>query len=297
MLNFFPALAATVFYSLSAILAARSAQTLGAPFANVARLILGVLFLAVWTFLWGTSIPFEARSWLWVSGIVGIGLGDVALFGALGHIGPRLTVLMTQCLAAPVALLVEFCWLKTPVHLDQLAVSAAILLGVGLALRPDEHLTVSRRNFSIGMLWGLGAAIGQGGGAVLSRQAGKLADFDGGSAAFQRLLAGTLCTLLLYGVAGQLGATDFKLQKPKAPDLRGGALWALGNALCGPVLGIGCFQWALKSAPAAIVLAIVSTSPLLTMVWLWRLEGQVPRRAAIAGGFIAVAGVIALNRM
>ncbi len=293
MPNLFPALLTTVCYSLSAILAARSSKYLGAPFANILRMSLGVLFLAAWTLICGVHIPIEARMWLWLSGVVGIGIGDIALFGSLERIGPRVTILLVQCLSAPVALIVEFLWLRTTINFEQLLCVVAILLGVGLALRPDQHLDLSRRQFTIGILWGISAAIGQGCGAVISRQAGKLAEFDGGTAAFQRLLAGLLSALLLYAIAGRMGMSSLKLQKP--PDLRGGAPWALGNSLVGPVLGIGCFQWALISAPAGIVLAIVSTSPLLAMVWLWRLEGQVPRKAAIVGGFIAVAGVVALH--
>ena len=30
------------------------------------------------------------------------------------------------------------------------------------------------------------------------------------------------------------------------------------NALCGPVLGVACFQWALRSTPAGIVQPIVA---------------------------------------
>jgi drug/metabolite transporter (DMT)-like permease len=294
MYALFPALLTAVCYSLSAILAARASKLLGAPFANLARMGLGVVFLGIWTLLWGVQIPMEARLWLWLSGIIGIGLGDIALFGSLERIGPRLTILLVQCLSAPVALIVEFLWLHTAISVEQLLSIVLILFGVGLALHPDQHLDLSRRAYFLGLMWGVGAAVGQGCGAVISRQAGKLAEFDGGSAALQRLLAGILCALVFYAVAGRLGISSLKLQKP--PNLQGGAAWALGNAFVGPVLGIGCFQWALISAPAGIVLAIVATSPLLAMVWLWKLERQIPRPNAVIGGVSAVLGVIALHK-
>ena len=45
--------------------------------------------------------------------VVGFGLGDWALFEALPRIGSGLTVLLAQCLAAPIAAITEWLWLGT----------------------------------------------------------------------------------------------------------------------------------------------------------------------------------------
>jgi len=67
------------------------------------------------------------------------------------------------------------------------------------------------------------------------------------------------------------------------------------NTLGGPVLGVGCYQWALSTTPSGIVLPIVATLPLVVIPFAWRLEGDRPGGRSIIGGIIAVTGVIALT--
>jgi drug/metabolite transporter (DMT)-like permease len=78
-------------------------------------------------------------------------------------------------------------------------------------------------------------------------------------------------------------------------NLRRGWAFILGNAMAGPVLGVGCYQWALRTMPSGIVLPIVATSPLVTMVLAFWIDGIKPARRAITGGLIAVAGAALLN--
>ena len=69
----------------------------------------------------------------------------------------------------------------------------------------------------------------------------------------------------------------------------------IANGLAGPILGVGCYQWALATTPSGIVLPIAATAPLLSIpIALW-LEGDRPPRRAIVGGILAVAGCIALT--
>src|SRR5580700_712820 len=105
----------TIFFSLSVIFAARSARILGGPTANLARICVATVFLAIWAHTFGQGLHGGGLAWFFVSGVVGFGLGDMALFGALPRIGPRLAILITQCLAAPIAATVEWLWLGTRV--------------------------------------------------------------------------------------------------------------------------------------------------------------------------------------
>jgi drug/metabolite transporter (DMT)-like permease len=68
----------------------------------------------------------------------------------------------------------------------------------------------------------------------------------------------------------------------------------LGNALTGPVLGVTCFQWALRTTPAGIVQPIVAAAPLLTIPLAAAMEGARPRATYYVGAVLAVAGVSGL---
>jgi len=285
----------TVLFSFSVIFAARSARVLGPGTANLSRILVAATFLALWAHTCGAGLHGPALPWFFLSGVIGFGLGDMALFGALPRIGPRLAILLTQCLAAPIAGFTEWAWLGTTLHPSDILCAAVILGGVAVALAPDRSLSVPPRTFWIGVLFGVGSAAGQGIGAVLSRKANGVAEaahfaIDGGSAAYQRILGGVLMTALAFFLIKPMRpAAD------KAPEWRRGWWLVLGNALAGPTLGVACYQWALKTMPSGIVLPIVATSPLVTLVLARWINQERPTRRAILGGLIAVAGAVALK--
>src|SRR4029453_12397823 len=102
--------------------------------ANIARLALAAFLLGLWAHGFGGGLGGAGLPWFFLSGIVGFALGDTALFGALQPIGPRLTILLTQCLAAPIATSVEWAWLGTKLKPIELIFSTVI--SPGAALRP-----------------------------------------------------------------------------------------------------------------------------------------------------------------
>ncbi len=283
----------TILFSLSVIFASRSARLLGGTRANLSRIAIATAFLAVWAHGFGAGLRGPAMPWFFFGGCVGFGLGDMALFAALPRIGPRLAILITQCLAAPLAAIVEWAWLGTTLTTAELWCAVVILAGVAVALAPDRGVKIERRVFWIGVLAGVGSAMGQGLGAVISRKAievAALAHFpiDGGSAAYQRITGGLLVTLIAFFF--------LRMQKPATPpQWRAAAPWTLANSLAGPALGVGCFQWALSTTPSGVVLPIVATSPVVTIILAWFIDGTRPTRRAVTGGLIAVAGAVALR--
>src|SRR5437762_12433093 len=111
------------------------------------------------------------------------------------RIGSRLTMLMMQCLAAPFAAVVEWLWLGTTLSSAQIAWASVVLAGVAIAVAPSDHVDLDRKHLVPGILFGVFAGFGQGGGAVLSRKAYQVAiaagqHIDGGTAAYQRILGG-----------------------------------------------------------------------------------------------------------
>lgn len=296
-----PAFLTTFFFGLSVIFAARSAKQIGGANANFGRMVVATILLATYGEIWGVGLHGPALRWFILSGCVGFGLGDIALFEALPRIGPRLTVLLTQCLAAPLAALGEWAWLGSAPTLAQLGWSLVILAGVGLALAPDRHLEISRGRLITGTMFGVCAAVGQAAGAVISRAGYRVAEaghfaMDGGSAAYQRTIGGLAITGLFFAgmkLWEKRPMTAARSQRA-AIDWRLGALWIGLNALAGPALGVGCYQWALQSTQTAIVLPIVATTPVVAMALAFFIEGDRPARRAVTGGLVAVAGTIGL---
>jgi drug/metabolite transporter (DMT)-like permease len=290
-----PALLTTLLWSVSVVCATRSTRYLGSAAANLTRLCLATVLLALYAHGFGKGLE-GAGLWFFVlSGFVGFGLGDLALYEALPRLGSRLTLLLMQCLAAPIGALLEWLWLGTTLSAAQCLAGLIILIGVAVALAPGNHFHLDRKHLFSGTIFGVLAAIGQGGGAVLSRRAFQVVahagqSIDGGTAAYQRILGGigVAAVYFVWVRSRQATVTDYIEWRKAWP-------WVVVNTLGGPVFGVGCYQWALSTTPSGIVLPIVATLPLVVIPFAWRLEGDRPGGRSIIGGMIAVAGVIALT--
>ena len=65
--------------------------------------------------------------------------------------------------------------------------------------------------------------------------------------------------------------------------------------MCGAVIGVSCYQWALFTTPSGLVLPIVACTPLVIVPLSYWMEGERPTRRSLLGGAIAVAGAVALT--
>lgn len=288
----------TVLFATSSVLAQKSQQAVGPARANLGRLTLGLLFLGAWAYLFGGGHSGPAVGTFLLSGLAGMGLGDLAFFSALPFLGSRLTTTMNQCLSVPVAIGIEWLWLGTRLSGAQFACIAVVLAGIVVALVPTKKSPPRVRVRPIGVVLGLIAAIGQGVGAVLSRRGFEVAaaagaEIDGLTAAYQRILGGIGITLAWFAVKAWLDARA-GTPRPPAPPLRAHG-WILVHALAGPVFGMGSFQLALASAPSGLVLPITACAPLAVIPLAYWLEGERPSRRSLVGGAIAVAGAVALT--
>lgn len=296
------AILTTLFFACSAVTGQRVAMKLGGAWGNLMRLLLAALVLGGLVLaLTPDSMRWPSFLWFFVSGLIGFGIGDVALFAAYERLGSRLTILLNLCLAPLFAMALEWLWLGNAVGLRVVACAGLILAGVALALRPGRRpatATPLRGRFWTGVVAAVVAGFGQGTGAVISRKAEAVAhalgaEGSGITAAFQRVVAG-----LLFAAVSVLFIRLFGSRRTwetwRTPLDRKVAPWLFGAALFGPVVGVSCFQWALQSLESGIVLAIVALTPIAMMPLAAITEGDRPDRLAIVGALVAVAGGVLL---
>jgi drug/metabolite transporter (DMT)-like permease len=304
-----PALLATLLFATSSVAARRSIQHLGSANASMVRILLASTVLGIYAHLWGAGLGGVALPWFVLSGFIGFGICDTALFLALPMLGAQLASLMVQCLAAPIATLMEWIWLGTKIDSPKLMAGGLILAGVAIALIPGRgaspHPPLTPRAILLGVI----AAAGQGIGAVLSRHGQMIArdsghPVDGLSVAYQRILAGVAFTFVWWAwqrsrqqppVSNRNGATS---AAPAGLPWRRAWPWVVVNGLSGPCLGVACYQWAFQIHPTGVVMSITALTPLVVIPISWAIEGVRPTVRGILGGLIAVSGVIwmALHR-
>jgi drug/metabolite transporter (DMT)-like permease len=293
----------TIAFSISVVCATRSAKLLGGTEANFWRLVVAVALLGAWAHCFGQGLSGDSFPLFLISGIIGVG-ADVFLFQALPRIGARLSTLLIQCFSTLFASAVEWMWMGTKLTLWQIAACATILTGVVLALAPGKHLNATRQILLAGIAFGLLAGLGNGMGAVLSRKAYAVAaaahqNIDGATGGYQRLIGGlfvaAVCLLAVRRSHVALQFTDAQAPKlPSAEKWRRAWPWVLSNGVIGQTFGVTCYQWALKTTPTGLVLAIVATTPLVVIPFSYAIEGEKIEARSVVGGAVAVAGVIFL---
>jgi drug/metabolite transporter (DMT)-like permease len=293
---------AAFFFALNATCASHSVRANGSARANLGRLVVAAIALGAFAHTFGRGFASASFAWFVLSGVIGMGLGDLGTYGALPLLGSRLTVLMTQCLAAPIAAFGEWCWLGTRLTAAQAGWGLLILVGVAVAITPSKSHPPRVKVRPAGFLLGLLAAAGQGLGALVSRKGVNVAEAAGEAAhnatfgvtaAYHRILAGLVFTAVWFLVLKRLGRLPDSARSADARPTHFG--WMLANGFAGPVLAVASYQWALATTPSGIVLPIAATAPLLSMPIAFWLEGDRPPKRAIAGGVLAVGGCIGLT--
>jgi len=294
---------ATILFSVSAVSGNRAARLLGGTEANFWRLCFGALLLAAFAHTAGGGIRGTGFPILFISGCIGFGVGDMELFQALPRLGSRLSLLLTLCLSAPLAAVVEWAWLGTALNMAEILCAALILAGVAIALMPGGHLPPAGWETTRGIAFGLLAAACQALGAVLSRKAFAVAaraaeNLDGITAAYQRILGGVVVGALVYGAVlwrhGRQTTGVAPGTAEPSPRRELAWPWVLLNGLSGPALGVSCYQWALMTTPTGVVLPIVAVTPIVIIPFSYRLEGERPSIRSLLGGSLAVVGAVAL---
>ena len=286
----------TLLFAASSVLAAKSQQAVGPARANLGRLGVGLVLLGAWAYLFGHGHSGPALATFLLSGLVGMGLGDIAFFAALPFLGSRLTTTINQCLSVPVAIGIEWLWLGTELSRAQFACIGLVLAGIVVALVPTKQSPPRVQVRPIGVLLGLAAALGQGVGAVLSRRGFEITTAaglpaDGLTAAYQRVLGGFLITVAWFAVKAWLERD----RAPAAPPTLRAHRWIPLHALAGPVLGMGAFQLALATAPSGLVLPITACAPLAVIPLAYWIEGERPSKRSVTGGIVAVLGAVGLT--
>lgn len=299
------ALAASILFAASITCGHRAAKLIGGASANFWRLVIATILLGIWSFGFGIGLGGAGFTFFFVSGLLGFGVGDVALYQALPRLGSRLAMLFTQCLAAPFAVIIERVWLGTQLSWLQILCISVILGGVALAIAPHETVKRDPREWRLGAVFGVLSGLGGALGAVFSRRAFTATaaaneTIDGANAAFQRIIGGVLVAGVFLAIvrwqksrtlAHAAGEDDCSHD---ARERKRVWIWVVCNAIAGPTLGVSCMQWALRTTPTGVVLAIVAMTPLAVIPLARMFEGEKPTVYSLLGSTVAVAGAVGL---
>lgn len=301
-------IAVALSWTACAMFAEVASKRLGSLPFNVVRMSMSLVMLAgvMW---WFTGVPYPAGAdgptWLWLSlsGLVGYVLGDFCLFNSYILIGSRYGQLL-MTLAPPAAAI--FGWMLLGQSMTWIAVlgMAVTLLGIGIAIyRPKKASEASGRLPLKGVLFGIGAGIGQGVGLVLSAKGlihyTKLIETSGiefahgGSTDVVLPFASTA----IRAITGLLGFTLWTVLNGEASRIgsafrdRRAMLFALGATITGPFIGVSLSLMATLYTSIGIAQTIMAMTPVLIIVPTYLCFHQRILWREVVGAVISVCGV------
>lgn len=290
------ALMTAVCWATSSLAFTRAGRRIGALALNLVRLTLALGFSAILGLaLRGLPLPTDATAaqwgWLSVSGLVGFVFGDLCLFRAFVLLGPRLTLLL-MATAPPITALLGWLALGETLSALDLAGMALTLAGIAwvLAARPAVPPPTGQvpKDMSLrtGIWLGLGGALGQAGGLILSKRG--MAGYDPFAATQVRILAG------LAGFAALYTAIGFWPRFRAALRDRVALGQAAFGALLGPFLGVSLSLVAVQHTATGVAASIMATTPVLVIPLSAWIDRERIRWPDLAGAVLAIAGVALL---
>jgi drug/metabolite transporter (DMT)-like permease len=282
------ALGTAACWATTGLIASDAIRVLGPFHFNLIRQVFVTLILGAAVLATGAEgLPgWQAVALLALSGVVGILLGDTLNFAAVGRLGPRRAGAIFA-LNAPMAAVLGWALLGERLGAQAWAGIAVTVAGVALAIlgRPASgahRLEQVWGGMRMGVLFGLGAALGQAVGALIARpyMAGGLDPY-----------LGSLIRVGASGLAmGVLATLPFSPPRP-VHMTRTALLLTAATALIGLLLGMTLFLYALQGSQTGIIATLSATSPVIILPLLWLRTGQRPSAKSWAGAALAVTGL------
>jgi len=285
----FAALLTAVFWTVTSLSFESASHKIGSVAVNILRLIIGLIFLSVFTLIRrGLILPADAsyENWIWLSlsGLAGFVFGDLFLFKSYTIIGSRFSMLI-MTLVPPITAFFSFIIIGERLTLFHYLGMTLTFSGIAMAIfsRTGKGEKLSLKLAPKGILYAFGGAVGQALGLVLSKFG--LKDYDPFAATQIRIIAGIFGYAMLVTVLFRWGIVL------KATRNKEGMLLTSLGAFFGPFLGVSFSLIAVKYTEAGIastIMALVPVFIILPAVILFRQKVTLPE---LLGAIVSVGGV------
>lgn len=281
------ALSSALIWAIAAVVYVGIGRSVSPLMLNLAKGVISIALLLLTILLSGNLVPNAtpiAIVLLMVSGAIGIGMGDTAYFEALYCLGARRALLL-EALAPPLTAVLALIFLQETLGWQAwvgIALTIAGVTWVVIERTADSEQKILRpwRGIAFGIL----AAIGQAGGAVLSRAAFSQTSISPLWSTLIRLTAGMLILVVWLMAQRQTAQALQPLQNRRVLSI------VAVTAFFSTYLGIWLQQIALKFTEAGIAQSLNATSPLFVLPVAIATGDRVSPRAFL-GAVVAIAGI------
>ena len=283
------ALLAAACWATASLFSATASSHMGAFAFTRWRMVFASLILwAMVAFTGGwRSLEWSGVGLLVVSGLIGIFVGDTALFACMNRLGPRRSGILFATHALFSAVL-AWAFLGERIEGYALLGSALLVAGVMTAIafgkREDEahRWEATRGRLAVGVALGLTAALGQSVGTLILKPL-MSTGVDPMAGSVVRMTAG-------FAAHGLLWLSGWQVTRNRAPLNVRDLGFTFVSAAVALALGMTLILQALAHGSAGLVGLLSSVSPVLLLPLLWAAYGRRPAAGAWWGAGLAVLG-------
>ncbi|MHC5078251.1 MAG: DMT family transporter [Planctomycetota bacterium] len=275
-------------WTFTALAFETAGKRIGSLAVNLLRLFMAAGLLILFGLaVRGKPLPSDAtaHAWFWlsISSWVGLVIGDGCLFRALVLIGPRLSTLIMSLAPVSAAMLGGLLIGETLTALD-MAGMAVTLIGVSWVVLERKPAAGKKSVVSkTGVFLALVGAVGQGGGLVLSKLG--MGDYDPFAATQIRIFAAIVGFSVLFIFLGWWPRVIAARKDSRA------LTFTLIGAFFGPFLGVSLSLMSVQFIATGVAQTIMSIVPVLIIPFVIVIHRERVSFRAVAGAFLAVAGV------
>lgn len=309
------ALSTAISWTACAMFAEVASKRMGSLPFNVLRMSMSLVMLAALLWLY-TGVPYpqhaDTETWLWLSasGLIGYVLGDFCLFNSYILIGSRFGQLF-MTLAPPTAAIFGYILLKQQMSWLGIVGMVVTMSGIGISVFKDDMGSLSLRLPLRGVLYAIGAGMGQGLGLVLSAKGIQCYE-ESYIEANRELISSARCAsctinhlmfilpfaaTAIRAITGLIGFTVWNAVKGKthkvieATHSLSTMLFATAATITGPFLGVSLSLMATQYTSAGVAQTIMAISPVLILLPSRIFFHQKITLREVLGAVISVCGV------
>lgn len=287
----FAAITAAFLWAISSILFSFAGKQIGSSTLNLLRLSFAALFLLiVHTIFFGFPIPLNASlqqwGWLSLSSIIGLVIGDLLLFQSFIMVGPRLAMLV-MAVSPVISVIIAWIFLKEVLSAIQVVGVLITIIGISLVVvdrNTNQSTFTSNKRKWIGILFAIGAAIGQAIGLIFAKK-GLPPDFSALSGVVIRVLVATISVWIFSILTKQIPVHIKKIRTYPAT-----LKYTFAGAVVGPFIGVWLSLVAVQYAKVGIASTLMALTPIFHLPIGKILKEDISIQAII-GTIIAVVGV------
>jgi drug/metabolite transporter (DMT)-like permease len=285
------AILTAVLWSGTSFAFASGSRRIGPIQTNVDRLIIAAFFLISTVSIFNLSFNLSSNqfTFLIISGIIGLVIGDTFLFKAFQLIGARLSMLL-MALSPAMSALFAFIFLGEELSAWAILGIVITLSGISLVVLEKEHGTVKKYKISgFGLFCGFMGALGQAAGLILAKFAFQEGEIDKFVATLVRITSSVVVIVPMMLVLKKY-KSPFEIYKK---DMIGLGSILIGTIL-GPFLGITFSLIAIDNTKVGIAATLMSTMPIIMLPMSKYMFKETLGWRAISGAVLAVAGIAIL---